>query len=217
MQPGQHKSGRGWLPSRNWQRWLLYLVGGIGLFGCLAVIVLGVIIVVYGSKDRAQQADVIVVLGGGETGTTRRTRHAAVLYHEGYADYLICSGGIGAGERISEAYRCAHSAEKHGVPADAIILEERSLSTEENAIESAAIMREHGWQNAILVSDDYHLWRAHWLFEDQGVQVFPSPAQATVQALSIKGEIGQVMREIAATGWYVAKSVLGLPNTRFGK
>jgi uncharacterized SAM-binding protein YcdF (DUF218 family) len=216
MQSEQRRSGKWWLPAQKWQRWLLYLFGGIILSSLVAVITLGVIIINYGSKDRAQQADVIVVLGGGQSGTTRRTWHAAALYTEGYADYLICSGGTGKHERISEAERCARSAEKRGVPADAIILEEHSLSTEENAIETAAIMHARGWDDAILVSDDYHLWRAHWLFEAEGVHVFPSPAQTTVQSLNLKGEISLVMREIAATGWYVAKSVLGLPNTRFG-
>lgn len=209
-------TGKRWLPARRWQRWLLYMVGSICFLLCLTLTTLVAVIVSYGSKDRARQADVIVVLGGGETGTTRRTLHAVALYHQGYASYLICSGGIGAHERVSEAYRCAHAAEKRGVPAEAIILEEESLSTEENAIESAAIMHERGWEDAILVSDDYHLWRAHWLFEKQDVQVWTSPAQSTVQSLNLKGKASLVMREVAATGWYVGKTVLGLPNTRFG-
>lgn len=199
----------------KWKRWLFYLFAVTGSVGCLTVIILAAIIIAYGSTDRARQADVIVVLGGGQSGTTRRTVHAVALYQQGYAPYIICSGGVAPDEWMSEAERCAHAAERRGVPADAIILETASLSTEENAIESAAIMHERGWDDAILVSDDFHLWRAHWLFEKEGVQVWPSPAQITVQSLSLRGHVILVMREIAATGWYVGKTVLGLPNTRF--
>jgi uncharacterized SAM-binding protein YcdF (DUF218 family) len=197
-----------------WRRWLLRLsLAGIALGG-LFVGVLAVVILRYGSVDRARPADVIIVLGGGDVGTTRRTLHAAALYAQGYAPYLLCSGGTAEGETISEAERCAQVAQAHGVPASAIVLDRVSLSTEENAIQAAAILHAHGWRDAVLVSDDTHLWRAHWLFESKGVRVWTSPAQVTTGPLSRDEKLHAVLREIAATGWTIGKSLLGLPYTR---
>jgi uncharacterized SAM-binding protein YcdF (DUF218 family) len=187
---------------------LVIAVLGAGIVGALAVT-----IVRYGGADRAQPADVIIVLGGGEIGTTRRTLHAAALYRQGYAPVLLCAGNRVPGEPVSEAERCASVARAHGVPADAIVLDEISRSTEENAIQSAAIMRAHGWRDAVLVSDDYHLWRAQWLFERHGITVWTSPAQATTGPLPDTERVYSVLREVAATGWYIGKSLLGLPNT----
>jgi uncharacterized SAM-binding protein YcdF (DUF218 family) len=104
--------------------------------------------------------------------------------------------------------------EQHGVPASAIVLEERSLSTEENAIESAAIMRARGWSSAVIVSDDFHLFRAHWLFEQQGVRAYMSPAQITSDdGIGDREKALAVLREVAALIWQVGKSLLGLPYT----
>jgi uncharacterized SAM-binding protein YcdF (DUF218 family) len=78
-----------------------------------------------------------------------------------------------------EAEWCAQVAQAHGVPAAAIVLEERSRSTEENAIEARKVMGAYALKTAVLVSDNYHLWRAEMLFRAQGISVFTSPAQVT--------------------------------------
>jgi len=199
------------------RRWLIRGALALICAGIVTVCALAALIVHYGAKDRARPADVIIVLGGGEIGTTRRAEHAATLYAQGYAPYLLCTGNIVQGEPFSEAERCARVAQAHGIPADVIALDEISLSTEENAIESAAIMRAHGWQDAIIVSDDFHLWRAVWLFRDKGIRAWASPAQATAGPLPVYETVRAVLREVAATGWYVGKSLLGLPYTRVGE
>ncbi len=202
-------------PIRSWtRRWLrraLWTVGVIGLVGVLAVGGVAAMLLHYGSQDRAQAADVIIVLSGAPAGTERRARHAAELYKQGYAPYILCSGT--GSWNITEARRCARRAESRGVPSEAIILEETSRSTEENAIESAAIMAARGWESAVLVSDNFHLWRANWLFEEQGVTAWPSPAQIT-SPLSRTDTAKNLVREVAAVGWQVTKSLLGLPVTR---
>jgi uncharacterized SAM-binding protein YcdF (DUF218 family) len=198
------------------RRWVLGLLALLIISGMIAAGVLTILIVTYGREDRAQPADVIIVLGGGRSGTQRRSHHAAVLYEEGLAPYVLCSGGAVANARMTEAERCRRTLVRRGVPSEAIILETRSLSTEENAIESAAIMREHGWQDAVLVSDDFHLWRAHIIFEDYGIQVWPSPAQITDHSMSVRDRSLNVGREVAASVWYGVKSALDLPYTRVG-
>ncbi len=195
----------------RWGTGIALVAGLVGLFGGL---LLALTITHYGAKDRARPADVIVVLGGGVDGTARRTQHAVALFHRGYAPYILCTGGVGRGSRFSEAAYCAQIAQQAGVPAAAIVLEERSRSTEENAIQAAAIMQARGWQTAVLVSDDYHLWRARWIFSRQGVTVWPSPAQITSGKLGRTYEAFAVLRETVAFGWQIGKSALGLPFTR---
>jgi uncharacterized SAM-binding protein YcdF (DUF218 family) len=92
----------------------------------------------------------------------------------------------------------------------AIIQDDRSRNTEENASHVARIMREHGWVDAVLVSDNFHLWRATRLFEERGVVVWPSPAQVTTGPLTPADTVYSVLRELAAIGWHTAKSLLGL-------
>ena len=197
----------------RWARRLLWGAAILGAGGALGLVGLAIIIARYGAADRARPADVIIVLGGGESGTTRRTLHAVALYRRGYAPAILCSGAYGPDESISEGGRCAQIARREGVPPDAIIVEERSRSTEENAIESAAIMRARGWSSAVLVTDDYHLWRATWLFTEYGMPVWPSPAQQTTAPLSLGEETWGVGREVLAVGWQAAKTLLGLPHT----
>lgn len=185
------------------------------LTGCAGLLVIGALtcalaglIVQYGRVDRAQSADVIIVLGGGVTGTERRALHAAALYQRGEASVLLCTGGVRAGEYTTEATLCADVAQNAGVPADAIRREESSRSTAQNADRAAAILTAQGWRDAVLVSDDFHLWRAVRLFEQAGVRVYPSPAQATTGSLPLSERVYSVLREIAAVGWLTVSGLL---------
>jgi uncharacterized SAM-binding protein YcdF (DUF218 family) len=106
-------------------------------------------------KGAAGPADVIIVLGG-ETGT--RTTRAAELYQAGRAPWVLITG---AGD--TESY----SADllRHGVPASALILEDRSSSTAENARFTVPLLRERGLTNVILVTSWYHSRRTLACFE----------------------------------------------------
>ena len=98
---------------------------------------------------------------------------------------------------------------ENGVPAEAILIEDRSRSTEENALYSDEIMRAHGWKTALLVSDGYHLLRATWIFSNEGIPFTTSPA-ASPPLLDLAVA---VVREVVALHWQVFKTLLGLPVT----
>ncbi len=210
----KRRAARSW---RWWARWTARLILLIIFLSTLILGSLAGIIVVYGHRDHAQPADVIVVLGGGTTGTSRRTLHAAALYHDGIAPVIICTGARLGESRVTEAGICARTALRAGVPENAILREEISRSTEENAIQTTAIMRAHGWDTVVVVSDDYHLWRTQLLFDAQGVEAWTSPAQVTIGRLRYSEEAFSVMREVAAVVWYAGKTALGLPYTRIGE
>ena len=61
-----------------------------------------------------------------------------------------------------------------GVPAESITVEERSWSTRENALYTAAMLREIPGPYVLLTSD-FHMWRAHRAFQKVGVLVQPRP------------------------------------------
>ncbi len=62
-----------------------------------------------------------------------------------------------------------------GVPADRIDLEERSTSTRESAEFTALLLRGKSPARPVLMTSDYHMWRALRCFEKAGLPVAPRP------------------------------------------
>jgi uncharacterized SAM-binding protein YcdF (DUF218 family) len=201
------------------RRWVRLLIAALAVVFVL-VTALAVYVYNYGQADHSARADVIVILGGGteEDGsaspaTTRRVIHAAALYQRGLAPWVLCTGGYTGNHPQSEARACANLAQQAGVPATAILMEENSGSTEENAIETRKVMDTRNLKTALVVSDNFHLYRAEMLFHVYGMTVFMSPAQLTSGPLEWWWAVFDSYREAAALTWYVFKTALGLPFT----
>lgn len=181
------------------------------------ILVLALVIDGYGRFDRAQEADVIVVLGAGlrrnntpGPALTRRTARAVELWKAGYAPIIICTGGKPGNRTRSEADACAELVRAAGIPDDAIVLEDRSRSTEENALETHLLMQANNWQSAIVVSDSFHLFRALRLFRNEGLLIFTTPASSSPPA----GEyLVFLAREVAAFHWQLVKEAFSLSTT----
>lgn len=137
--------------------------------------------------------DAIVVLGGGvwTKGTLRpahelvdltmqRTACAADLFLQGVAPKLLLSGGDARifGRGPTESVEMKRWAQRLGVPEAAILLEERSRTTYENAVYTKQIL---GDASVLLVTSASHLPRATALFRKQGLQVTPYPCGYRVQ------------------------------------
>lgn len=202
----------------TWKRlFIIALVGGVIWFG--VVVVLAMQIESVGQTDEAQPADVIIVLGSGlrrdgrpGDALFRRSVWAARLYEQGYAETVICTGGIGAGQRRSEADACREVLESRGVPRSAILLEERSASTEENALYAHEIMDANGWDDALLVTDSFHMLRASWIFDTEGITHYRSPVPRDwVRSYFYSRHF---TREIVALHWQAFKETFNLPVTR---
>lgn len=182
----------------------------------VSVVVLVTAILIYSGSDQAQEADVIVVLGAGLNrddrpgpALIRRAAQGAALWQEGTAPRIICSGGYGLNRSRSEADACAERLRGAGVPDSAILLEDRSRSTEENALYTRELMQANGWQTAVIVSDGYHLLRAHWIFNSAGITNYPSPAE-TPPASNL---LASTAREVVAFHWLAFKTVFNIPVT----
>lgn len=161
----------------------------------MAVVVIGVLtwqINRLGSQDLAQPADAIVILGARvnadgspSSDLLSRTFHGIDLYNAGLAPVVICAGGVG-GDRLSAgAVACRYAAEELGLPADrALFAQEGNASTTaDEAAKVSAIMRANGWRSAILVSHPLHLFRAKWLFEREGIEVYTSPTNTNLRRI----------------------------------
>jgi uncharacterized SAM-binding protein YcdF (DUF218 family) len=181
--------------------------------------VLAVMVYSYGFVDHVHHADAIIVLGAGlrrdnmPTPSFRiRVAHGAELWHQGFANHIICTGGTPGFATISEAEVCRDMLmNDHNVPIEAIILEDQSRSTAENALFSRSIMVASGWHTAVVVSDGYHLFRAKRLFTRVGVIAYTSPA--STDYLSPFQYAGSLAREVAALQWQAVIDALNLPFT----
>jgi uncharacterized SAM-binding protein YcdF (DUF218 family) len=133
------------------------------------------------------KAEALVVLGG--SNNADRVRRAAELYQAGAAPRILCSG-LGN----CEANRA--QLEKDGVPASAILLENQSSNTLENARFSIPILRQLGAQRVIIVTSWYHSRRAWRCFQHYAPEMTfysrPAPTGAPVpswQPQAIRGHI----------------------------
>jgi uncharacterized SAM-binding protein YcdF (DUF218 family)/glycosyltransferase involved in cell wall biosynthesis len=129
-----------------------------------------------------EAADAIVVFAGGvgESGQAgggyqERVKQAIDLYKAGYARFMVLSSGYVYSFREAEVMRAL--ATDNGVPASAIVLEQRATSTYQNVVFVDEILRDHHWQKILLVSSPYHMRRATmvWRKLAPDVTVIPSP------------------------------------------
>lgn len=142
------------------------------------------------------EAGAIVVLGGGTSplsygeqypnlsAASDREWHGARLYQDGKAPLLILTGGH------DPQYRATSSAEAMrrfmsalGVPDSAMVLEERSRNTSQNAVFTADILARRGIDRILLVTSAIHMPRSKALFEAQGLEVIPAATDHEVQAI----------------------------------
>jgi uncharacterized SAM-binding protein YcdF (DUF218 family) len=140
-------------------------------------------------------AEAIVVLGGGTesewpprqavevNSAGDRMIHAADLYHQGMAPFIILSGGnIAWMDSIenSPASDMRQIMLKLDVPDSALVLQTKSQNTREDALYSAELLKERGFTRVILVTSAMHMPRSVALFEKQGIEVIPSPTDFTI-------------------------------------
>ena len=133
----------------------------------------------------SSRVNAIVVLAGGvfEKGSLRpsndvsdasrqRVACGAELWLQRLAPQVLLTGGIANVLQTGplESHEMKRWALRLGIPESAILVEEKSRTTYENAVQSKAVL---GGGHILLVTAAYHLPRAVRLFEKQGFVVTP--------------------------------------------
>ena len=123
--------------------------------------------------------DVLVVLGGGvldpgvlASNSYWRATYALWAWRAGHFRYILLCGSGDPQTPVADLM--ADYLKFHGVPAGAILVENHSASTRENALFSKPILEKLPGRKVLLTSD-YHMYRALRCFQKIGVELEPRP------------------------------------------
>ena len=130
----------------------------------ILIIVIAVLMVIIGlnlgrflvESDKLEKADAIAVFSG-DSGP--RTERAVELLKDGYADYLILSGGK-VYDDVTMVELMKNHAIKLGIDESKILIDDEASTTNENAEFTADIIEENNFRSVIVVTSDYHTRRS---------------------------------------------------------
>lgn len=190
--------------------WLILL---LAIFTGLDKIIVKPLIV----NEPAQKKDVIIVLGSGvdkdlaslNLQAEERVDRGVKLWQNGFAPYLIVAGGLVKKTNYTEADKLSEYALRKGLLPDKLLKESRSINTYENAVFSQEIMKEKNWQNALVVTSDYHTNRACRIFRKlkMSVECLAAPV-AQDNVYERYQYFRSIVREYGATVYYWLKGYI---------
>jgi len=204
LSPSLYRSGR----------LVWHLLAGIGLLVALTTLTplvtwwAGVLAVDW----REARGEVLIVPGGSLVGgqvlgesSYWRAVGALRVWREGTVRTVLLSGGRETPEGVAVAVAMRDFLVAAGVPPEAILLETASTSTRENALESARILQGVPGR-IVLLTSDYHMFRALRVFRKAGIRAEPRPvpdARKRAARLILRWEAFlAVLAETAKIGGY---------------
>lgn len=141
-------------------------------------------------REDEEDIDALIILGAKVYGMkpSRSLRYRldrALVYLKKHPETLVVvSGGQGDDEDVPEAFAMRDYLVKKGYDKENIVTEEKSTSTWENLLFSKTILDERlGDYKAMVVSNDYHLYRARMLAERMGIEVSTLSAKTPTDRL----------------------------------
>src|SRR5258705_980271 len=174
-------------------------IGGILLVVVLIGLVWAAVVVtvaIQAAHDEATGADAIVVLGAaqynGRPSPVFRARldHAAALYQRGLAPVVLVTGGVGAGEGLSDANVGRDYLARLGLPGDALIPLPPSAGTYASLTQVKRWFEGRGSRRVLLVSDAFHMLRLRIIAGRLGLIPFTSPAPRAPIRTSLRRNTG---------------------------
>ena len=156
-----------------------------------------------------EDLDCILVLGCGVDAQGRpkpmlhdRMTVAVELYEKGWADRLLLTGD-NSGPDYNEVGAMETFALDHGVPAEALLLDDEGFNTDASIRRAGDVF---GMERAVIVTQEYHLFRALFLAESYGLKA--CGVSATLRTYGPK-QIQWSLREVLARDKDFARMVLG--------
>ncbi len=187
---------------------LAFALGGLALGAFTAFRIWDV-----GNHDGRRPVDAIVVMGAAQYNgrpsavLAARLDHAIELYQAGYGRYLFLTGGNLPGDLTTEAETGRRYALRRGVPASAILIENRGGSTLESIRNVRAVLDEKGLRTALFVSDRTHMLRVLRLAADSGIEAWGSPTETSPADSQQPMHFNAFVHEMGALGYYAFLSL----------
>jgi uncharacterized SAM-binding protein YcdF (DUF218 family) len=164
-------------------------------------------------KDERPRVDAIVVLGAAQYDGRpsaiyeARLEHAVELWRGQVAPILVFTGGKEQGDRFTEGGSGARWARQRGVPAEAVLVEERSRTTYQNLAGAMQLLEgrdpDRDRHRIVVVSDPFHMFRAVKQAADLGMDAYPSPTRTSPLSASRLKLTELVLREDLAIAGYL--------------
>jgi uncharacterized SAM-binding protein YcdF (DUF218 family) len=176
----------------------LMWLGALALLVCLTPVTIWYARLLAGDWP-APEGEVLIVLAGSDydsgimgESTYLRCVYAVKIWREQRFPQVVISGGKTAADMRDYLVF-------HGVPAQIIRLESRSKSTRENALFTRELLQAEAGRKVLLTSD-YHMFRAVRAFRRAGVNVVPCPfPDAIKRAQTLMGRLPAFFSEAVET------------------
>jgi uncharacterized SAM-binding protein YcdF (DUF218 family) len=135
-------------------------------------------------SDEVRPADLIIVFGAAEYRgrpspvLQARLNHALFLYLQHVAPRILTTGGAGGDPSFTEGAVGRAYLTQHGVPSEAILVEDEGSTTAAETAAAAEIMQRMNLKTCVVVSDGYHIYRVKKMMQARGIEVYGSPRPA---------------------------------------
>lgn len=165
----------GFKSQSNVLHWVCHFFSFLILAGFFFFLCVELWLIYFSKKTPQQEADYVIVLGAQVRGTIpSKTLNARIQTAANYLlkypnSLVICSGGQGNTEDISEAAAIKAGLTALGITEERILLEQASTSTVENLTFSRSLCSPDT-DSVVIVTSDFHLYRACQIAKKLGYQ-----------------------------------------------
>ena len=174
----------------------------------LAFTLAATLIVADGLTDDIHAADVAIVPGNTVEQDGRpsarlsaRLDQTLALYRQGLFREVIVSGGMGR-EGFDEAEVMKRYLVENGVPEGSIHVDSGGATTHLTARNASRMMRENGWQSALVVSQYFHVPRMRLAMKRSGV----TPVFSAHARYFERRDVYSIAREVVGYGAYLLRA-----------
>ena len=189
------------------RRWVLVAVVALALaYGASFLWV-----VISSRQDQRRPAGAIVVLGAAQYNgrpspvLEARLEHALALFEERLAPVVVVTGGIGRGDRESEATVARRWLVARGVAPEAVVVRPEGSTTAASITALAAWADDERITDVLLVSDPFHTARLRREARRAGLRGWTSPTRTS----PISSRLGAELPFLAAEAWKAPAAWLG--------